>query len=281
MMKARTGLRDLLIRPPRRSRRTGPDGRALPDFIVLGAQKAGTATLFACLAEHEQVVASRRREVHFFDGGLDPNVDTFAKGLGWYAGHFPLVDDLGETRITGEASPLYLFNPLAPHRIRATVPDVKLICLVRDPVERAISQYFHEVRLGWEERPIETALAEEEDILEPLERAGDYKSPDYIHKSFKARGLYADQLGPYLRLFDRHQIYVGQSEMFFREPANFLNDLCRFLGIAPSYGSDEVPVKNLGWNKTDVPEAVRGALRAHFKEPNRRLARLLDTRFEW
>jgi hypothetical protein len=280
-MYAQSRLRELFKHPGRRSRPVGPNGRALPDFIVIGAQKAGTATLFACLAEHEQVVPSRRREVHFFDGGLDPTADTYGKGLGWYAGHFPLAEDLGKARITGEASPLYLFNPRAAHRIRVTVPDVKLICLLRDPVERAISQYFHEVRLGWEDRPIETALAEEDEIMAPLLREGAYKALDYIHKSYKTRGLYADQLGPYMRLFDRRQIYVGQSESFFRAPAEFLNDLCRFLNIAPNYGSDDVPVKNLGWNKTGVPEGVRSELRAYFAEPNRRLARLLDTDFAW
>lgn len=280
-MYPQTRLREFFKRRGRRSRSIGQDGRALPDFIVVGAQKAGTATLFACLADHGQVVPSRRREVHFFDGGLDPTVDSYAKGLGWYAGHFPAAADLGAAQITGEASPLYLFNPLAAHRIRATLPGVKLICLLRDPVERAISQYFHEVRLGWEDRPIETAMAEEEALLAPLLRDRAYKALDYIHKSYKARGLYADQLGPYMRLFDRRQIYVAQSEAFFQAPADCLNDLCRFLEITPGYGSDDVPIKNLGWNKTGVPEAVRSELRAYFAQPNRRLARLLDAEFAW
>src|ERR1041384_7789414 len=132
--------------------------RALPDFIIIGAQKAGTSSLFFYLAQHPQLVGSFIKEVHFFDGGMKPGIDNFAKGEPWYRAHFPLRKDLGPTHKTFEASPCYIFNPLAPIRIHDLLPDVKIVALLRNPVDRAISQYFQERRRNREPLEITEAL---------------------------------------------------------------------------------------------------------------------------
>ena len=138
--------------------------RALPDFIIIGAQKCGTTTLFDLLEQHPLLAPSYKKEIHYFDGGLDPRIDTFKKGLSWYRGHFPLKSG----KLTFEASPLYLFNSLCAERIKRAVPDVKLIVLLRNPTDRAISHYFHSLRAGDERLGIAEALKSEERRLERL-----------------------------------------------------------------------------------------------------------------
>ena len=155
--------------PPRSSHRipeTGPEGRAqrdlglrqatarwrpLPDFLVIGAQKAGTTALYAYLRWHPGITGPSWKEVSFFDR-------HWWRGEAWYRGQFPLR---GRGRLVGEASPSYLFHPLAPERVHSLVPGARLVALVRDPVARAYSHYQHEVALGREPLGFEDALAAE------------------------------------------------------------------------------------------------------------------------
>src|SRR5947209_1159841 len=137
------------------------DRRALPDFLIIGAQKAGTTSLYRYLAAHPDIVASTRKEVHFFD-------INFWRGEWWYRSLFPLRRRLqrrpplrNRPAITGEASPYYLFHPFAPERAAQLLPDAKLIVLLRDPVERAWSHYRHEVANGRETMTFPDALAAE------------------------------------------------------------------------------------------------------------------------
>src|SRR6187551_3563074 len=127
--------------------------RPLPDFLVIGAQKAGTTALYAYLRWHPGIAGPSWKEVCFFDR-------HWWRGEAWYRGQFPLR--AGE-RLVGEASPSYLFHPLAPERARSLVPGAKLVALLRDPVDRAYSQYQHEVALGREPLSFEDALAAEEE----------------------------------------------------------------------------------------------------------------------
>src|SRR5437899_5084217 len=104
--------------------------RPLPDFLIIGAQKAGTTALYAYLRRHPNVTGPPWKEVSFFDR-------HYARGERWYRGNFPNVL-LTRGRLVGEAGPSYLFHPLAPDRIAALVPRARLITLVRDPVDRAL-----------------------------------------------------------------------------------------------------------------------------------------------
>src|SRR5436309_16134274 len=108
----------------------------LPDFIVIGAQKSGTGSLYAYLNGHPDVAGARVKEVHYFDL-------HYHRGVDWYLDQFP-DEAAARPRCTGEASPYYLFHPHAPRRAFDLVPDARLIALLRDPVDRAISHYHHE-----------------------------------------------------------------------------------------------------------------------------------------
>ncbi|MET0607965.1 MAG: sulfotransferase domain-containing protein, partial [Gaiellaceae bacterium] len=161
--------------------------RPLPDFLVLGAQKAGTTALYEYLRRHPQISGPSWKEVSFFDR-------HWARGESWYRGNFPNVARTRGKHV-GEASPSYVFHPLAPRRVQEVVPEARLIVLVRNPVDRALSQYNHEVALGWEPLPFEEALdAEEERLRGEQERmASDprYFSREWWSHTYKARGRYA------------------------------------------------------------------------------------------
>jgi hypothetical protein len=249
--------------------------RPLPGFLVLGAQKAGTTALYAYLRRHPQITGPSWKEVSFFDR-------HYARGEGWYRGNFP---NLARTRgkLVGEASPSYLFHPLAPERVRALLPDARLIALVRNPVDRALSHFNHEVALGRERLSFEDALAAEDERLrgeeERLVADPRYFSREWWSHTYKARGRYAEQLERWLAVFPREQLLVLPSDDLGSDPARAHARVLVFLGAAPQqldayprvYEREYAPMK---------PE-TRKWLSAEFEEPNGRLYELLGRDLGW
>jgi Sulfotransferase domain len=249
--------------------------RPLPDFLVLGAQKAGTTALYEYLRRHPQISGPSWKEVSFFDR-------HWARGESWYRGNFPNVARTRGKHV-GEASPSYVFHPLAPQRVEEVVPEARLIVLVRNPVDRALSQYNHEVALGREPLPFEEALdAEEERLRGEQERmAADprYFSREWWSHTYKARGRYAEQLERWLAVFPREQLLVLPSDDLGSDPARTHAQVLEFLGASPQrldsyprvYEREYEPMK---------PE-TRERLAAEFEEPNRRLYELLGRDLGW
>jgi hypothetical protein len=249
--------------------------RPLPDFLVLGAQKAGTTALYEYLRRHPQITGPSWKEVSFFDR-------HWARGERWYRGNFP---NLARTRekLVGEASPSYVFHPLAPQRVQEVVPEARLILLVRNPVDRALSQYNHEVALGREPLPFEEALdAEEERLRGEKERmAADprYFSREWWSHTYQARGRYAEQLERWLAVFPREQLLVLPTDDLGSNPGQAHSQVLEFLGASAQrldsyprvYEREYAPMK---------PE-TRERLAAEFEEPNRRLYELLGRDLGW
>jgi hypothetical protein len=249
--------------------------RPLPDFLVLGAQKAGTTALYEYLRRHPQISGPSWKEVSFFDR-------HWARGESWYRGNFPNVARTRGKHV-GEASPSYVFHPLAPQRVEEVVPEARLIVLVRNPVDRALSQYNHEVALGREPLPFEEALdAEEERLRGEQERmAADprYFSREWWSHTYKARGRYAEQLERWLAVFPCEQLLILPSDDLGSDPARAHAQVLEFLGASPQrldsyprvYEREYEPMK---------PE-TRERLAAEFEEPNRRLYELLGRDLGW
>jgi hypothetical protein len=255
--------------------------RALPDFIIIGAMKSGTSSLFTFLSQHPQLIAASRKEVHFFDGGLKPTKDNYAQGPAWYREHFPLKRDISAGQKTFEASPLYIFNPLAPRRIAELLPSVKLIAILRNPTDRAISHYFHETRKGRESLPIMSALLAEDERLRPVLQAQDYKSSTYIHCSFKSRGRYREQLDRYVDLFGPEQMLILGAEKFYADPTSSLQQVCRFVGVDESYTPADLRPRNVGTNRSAVDPEVYEYLDDYFGSHNQALYELVGEDFGW
>ncbi len=208
--------------------------RLLPDFLVIGTQRGGTTSLYHYLEELPCIVPATTKEIHFFDRRFD-------KGLAWYRGHFPTrIARQYEQRfrkrafVTGEASPSYLFHPHVPRRIAKALPHVKLIVLLRNPVDRAYSQYYHAVELGLETLPFEAAIKDEEERT-ARERAKimqdeHYESYAFKHLSYLSRGIYVDQLQTWMSLFPREQFLILKSEEFYADPGSSVKQVLDLSG---------------------------------------------------
>ena len=189
--------------------------RAAPSFLIIGTQKGGTTSLYRWLGQHPQVVEASRKEVHYFD-------INFSRGERWYRSHFPLLRGLADGQVTGEGSPYYMCHPHAPARIASLLPDVRLIVLLRNPVERAISHYFHSHRNGREPLEIQQAMDQEESRLDRewarMQADGAYNSRAHRWYSYKARGRYLEQLQAVQTWFSPEQLLILRSEDLFEKP---------------------------------------------------------------
>ena len=246
------------------------DRRMLPNFLVIGAMKAGTTSLYRYLAGHPDVVPATRKEIHFFNRHYD-------KGHRWYRSHFPLAAKPARTnRLTGEATTHYLFHPDAPARAHALVPDARLIVLLRDPVDRAFSHYRHEASRHGETRGFEVAIAEEQ---ARLEHGADDGEPALDKRAYLARGLYAAQLERWFSVYPRPQLLALWSDDLFADPARVYAEVTNFLGLPPV--QPETFRVHYPSPPGQLDEGTREQLTAFFREPNRRLAALLGRDLPW
>lgn len=234
----------------------GPVADRLPDFLCVGAQKAGTTTLGQMLRHHRSVFVAPIKEVHYFSINSERSRD-------WYASHF---DGASPGQRRGELTPYYLFHPAAPRRIRSLLPHVRLIALVRDPVERALSGYFHSVRLGLETLSLEDALEREEARLAGadavVEETGGRHESHQSH-SYVARSRYEAQLARYLAHFPASQLLVLKAEDLFADPAAVWRRVLGFLELEPTEWSGPAPVENAGRGEAAaVSPETRAKLRA-------------------
>jgi hypothetical protein len=252
--------------------------RSLPDFIILGAQKAGTSSLFYYLKQHPQIKMSLFREVHFFD-------NNYHKGEKWYRSHFPLLSKGFQNIVVGEASPYYLIHPHAPRRIHEIIPSCRLIILLRNPIDRAISHYFHSVRNKKENLPIyEAMIIEETRINDEWKRMlNDENYHSLVHPvfSYKQRGVYVDQIKRYLEFFNMDQIHIINSEELFDNPTSSLNDIYDFLVISKLENKINLKAKNVGSYPPKKTDEVIEYLMDYFEPHNQRLFDLLGKIYSW
>lgn len=258
--------------------------RMLPNLLIIGAQRCGTSSLYKYLGRHPEVAASLRKEIRYFTAYFD-------KGEDWYRAHFPLTISASGVRVAFEASPDYLLDPRCAERAAELVADSRIVVMLRDPVERAFSQYLHNRRLGLEPLSFEEALEREEDRLAPHRAALEQNpaaavSNEYYRFSYVTRGLYAEQLELWLARFPAQSVMVVHSEDLFSRPVDVFGELTGFLGVSP-WLPDEFrnysyvggpPASRKG---AEMDAATRQKLEERFREPNRQLARLIDRSFEW
>jgi len=258
--------------------------RALPDFLIIGAQKAGTTTVYDNLVKHPLVRPADIKEVHFFD-------NNWHKGKNWYKAHFDARPSTAQTNepqhtrdwITGEASPYYLFHPLAPGRVKQVCPQARLIVILRNPTERAYSHYHHEARKGREPLSFEQALAEEDSRLlgeEDRLRTGTANSSfPHQHYSYRSRGEYAGQLENWLQHFPREQFLVLESSRLNRDFAGQFQRIYDFLNLPPVEIAQ--PRRSNVGSYEKMPEHIRQDLNTHYAPHNERLYEILGESLGW
>ena len=229
--------------------------KRLPHFLGLGTQKGGTTSLQKLLEQHPGVFLPPCKEVHYFSQHDHESLD-------WYAAHYRDAQ-LGQRR--GDITPYYLFHPRAPHRIRAVLPKAQLIVLLRDPVERALSQYFHARRHGFEPLELEPALAAEpERLAGSASRLSAPGTCDYSHQkhSYVSRSRYEIQLAAYEALFPKRQLLVLRSEDLFSHTEACWQKIQAFLGLQQLPLPGPLAQANAGKGEANaVPALVRERLR--------------------
>lgn len=236
-----------------------------PDFIILGAQKAGTSSLYMYLTQHPNIIPALRKEVEFWSW-------KYRRGHDWYFAQFPPLPTNG-TFLTGEACPGYLDFYVTAERIQQFLPSVKFIVLLRNPVDRAISHYHHWVRRQQETLPLSEAISAKRRELE------EQGSPWDLPSNYIARGIYVDFFKHWFSIFPREQFLIIKSEYFYENPGQSLDHVYEFFGL-PTYQLSRYKKYNSG-QYAPAEVSVRQKLAEFYKPYNQELSQLLDSDFTW
>lgn len=275
-------------------------GRVLPDFVIIGAAKSGTSTLWAWLTGHPHVVGATRKEVEYFSFRYD-------RGTDWYRHHFPLESDRarfaadhGCPHATGEASPYYLPHPLAPARMASLIPGAKVIVTMRDPVDRAYSAYQMWRRWGSETESFMTVTALEDPGLDGGEARALHKGvgrcenidPEndrapattvagsvHLGRMYLKGGRYAEQLERWFHYYPREQFHFVTTDELASDPTGAFERLQAFLEL-PDHRPAGLKAEYVGtYDPLPVEDRVR--LREYFRPHNERLYELLGRDLGW
>ncbi|MEB3341853.1 tetratricopeptide repeat protein [Okeania sp.] len=243
-----------------------------PNFIIIGSQKSGTTSLASYISQHPQVLPAIKKETHFWSR-------EFYRGIDWYLAHFPPIPK-SQNFITGEASPSYLVTDEVPKRIYNLLPNIKLLVILRNPVDRAFSQYNHWQRLSWEDRCFEVAINQELEILKttPKQPQGNRK---YLQMSgnYIGRGVYVEFIKKWMAVFPREQFLILRGEDLFEMPDNTMEQVFNFLGL-PEHKLAKYKKLNSG-SYAPISDLLRQRLSEYFQPHNQRLEEYLGMKFNW
>lgn len=200
--------------------------RPLPNLLIIGAQRSGTSSLFKYLGAHPSCKPSVRKEVRFF-------TEFYDRGVDWYRSHFPFAS---RNRVVFEATPDYLLDPRVPDRASRLLPETRIIVLIRDPIERAYSHYWHNRRLGTERLSFEDALESEPDRIDAhmrrLMSGSEEPAPkEFLRYSYVERGRYSSQLERWFEFIARNRVLILRSEEFYADTDHSFQKILAFLGL--------------------------------------------------
>ena len=253
--------------------------RPLPDFLIVGAQRAGTTSLYHWLSRHPKVRTSVWKEVHFFD-----DYNRYQKrGEMWYRSHFPLLGHRPSVRV-GEATPSYLFNPAAPRRVAELIPNVRLIVLLRDPVDRAYSHYNHTKKAGKENLSFWKAVDKEKERvgkeITEIKEKGRCKNEKWKKYSYVRRGYYSEQIKRWTEYFPKKSFLFVKSEDMFESPKTEVEKIMKHIGL------NRLRIKckgkkNSGSYEKKLERDKRKKLKVHFEKKNKELKSITSKNMSW
>ena len=256
--------------------------RVLPDFLIIGAAKCGTTSLYSFMIKHPDIYPALWKEIFFFDR-------YYPRGINWYRANFPSKFQkfskklVKKNFLTGEATPTYIHHPLAAQRVFETNSKIKLIILLRNPIERAYSHYQMEVSLGYENKSFEVAINLENERLsgekEKMLMDKNYFSYKRQIFSYLTSGIYVDQLKIWMNQFPKEQFLIIKTEDLANKPQEILNQVFEFLNLA-KFDMSKFEKYNLG-KYSEMNNHIRKKLVNYFLPHNEKLYKFLDNDFNW
>ena len=261
--------------------------RQLPDFIIIGAGRAGTTALYSYLIQHPLIVAASTdnnesvADLHFFEYIISNNIQ-------WYKSHFPILFSKSKNQknsfITGEYTSTYMYHPDVPKRIFNLLPKIKLIVILRNPIDKAYSTYQQQFRFGEYTTSFEDAINAEFRRIDlnkdfPELNSNNYDFENFVAQNIIRHGVYADYLETWLKIFDRKQILILNSDDLKKSTKETLRRVFNFLNVS-NYDIKDTSQVNVGKYPT-INKITRKKLIEFFKPHNQRLNKLLDTEFDW
>lgn len=275
-------------RASRLYRQTTSPLRRLPDFLVIGVVKGGTTSIYKYLTQHPQIASATAKEVHYFKHSHYAKYDA-----NWYRSHFPLSKMItGSTKLTGEASPEYFHNPEGPTRVQSLIPDVKLVLLLRNPIDRAYSHYSMNMKNRKKKQGLDPKFTFEQMAEEEIEILGKRCPPLSVENASKhqdtsgtprrccylSSGIYLYSLHNWLSYFAKENLLILSSEDLFENPHETTNKVFNFLGLPEYKGS--YPAFNVG-SYYNFDTELRDKLANFFKPYNDLLFDYLNYDFGW
>ncbi len=243
-----------------------PEKSKAPDFMIIGAAKCGTTSLYKYLNYHPQILLPNKKELRFFD-------KNFQRGYGWYLAQFPSICDRPEL-LTGEASPSYLFSPHVAQRIKDFAPRTKLIVMLRNPVDRAISNYYQNKKTGCHQNSLEETINRE------ISRVGRQTESQLSYDAgVLSQSLYYYKLKRWMKIFPKNQFLILSSEEFFSDPGTSVRQVCQFLEL-PNIQNDDYQKYNTG-SYPQASDTIKKQLENFFAIYNQRLEEFLQMDFNW
>ena len=254
--------------------------RVLPDFFVIGVVRSGTTSLYHYLGQHNQIARASYDELGYFD-------DNFHLGENWYRSLFPTIFTKKkiETKygkfLTYDVTPFYIYNPLVIKRMHTLFPNAKIIANLRNPVDRAYSNYHIMLKNGSEAIPFEKVIESEIQEIEKKSAFLDDESflVDDFYEILLARGFYADQLEKWFHVFPKEQLLITSSEELSNKTEITLDNIFKFLDVSGQKIHDLSRKNKRIYPKMN--SETRRKLADYYRPHNEKLFRLIGKRFEW
>ena len=247
--------------------------RVLPDFLVIGAKRCGTTSLYEYLGKHPCIKKSSHDHIGFFD-------DNYDLGIGFYKSFFPTIFEkkIYEVKngkfLTNDVTSSYIQNTKIVNRIVEMLPNSKIIAILRNPVDRAYSEYNLHLRANAEIESFDSLIQNEINSIENKNDGGKIKNNSYLKK-----GFYYDQLKPWFELFPKNNILILSTEKFGENTSQVFNDIFKFLNLK-NYNIQN-PKRMQKGSYSKLNPSTREKLLEYYEPKNKQLYELIGKKFNW
>tara|TARA_B110000196_G_C21089062_1_gene636591 strand:+ start:372 stop:1208 length:837 start_codon:yes stop_codon:yes gene_type:complete len=248
--------------------------RVLPNFIIVGTVRSGTTSLYYNICEHPSINSAAYDEIGFFDS-------NYHLGMNWYRSMFATEKKMNSIKketgyaITGEDTPFYFWKKEVVERIFKVLPDVKIIAIFRNPVDRAYSNYNLGLRAKTEKLTFENSIDEEITFLDEHT----FRESIDRRRSYLSKGIYEKQIRLWLDVFPKEQIHILSTEDMQKNPQDTILKIFKFLNLSEYNIKNPQKQKQVEYQKMN--EQTRKRLINFYKPYNEKFFEIIEQKFEW